>query len=234
MTLFLHGGPGLSDYMQCFFSQTTLLAPHFYTHFSQALTLEDFTAEIVAIVRAKGAEKIAIVGHSWGGILALESLKSLPTDSVKAVVLISTPISYHCQSASATECQLRGLNEPSMEELFLSLQERTTGDCVTFLRNIFSSFDSELFARIDKNYLNKFDLRSTLGRLGVPILVIAGADDLRVPARIQRSYKEFNAGLQYFEIEGAGHFPFFLGPQRHQLLRELETFLKTINTPAPP
>jgi proline iminopeptidase len=95
--LFLHGGPGLSDYAD-------LLAPELggwrTVHYQQRglspstvdgpFTVEQHVADAVAVLDARGVNRAVVVGHSWGAHLALELAVAHP-DRVAGLVLIDGP-----------------------------------------------------------------------------------------------------------------------------------------------
>ena len=95
--LFLHGGPGLSDY-------AGLLAPELggwrTVHYQQRglppssvdgpFTVEQHVADAIAVLDARDVNRAVVVGHSWGAHLALELAVAHP-DRVAGLVLIDGP-----------------------------------------------------------------------------------------------------------------------------------------------
>jgi pimeloyl-ACP methyl ester carboxylesterase len=95
--LFLHGGPGLSDYAD-------LLAPDLggwrVVHYQQRglspstvdgpFTVEQHVADAIAVLDARGVNQAVVVGHSWGAHLALELALAHP-ERVVGMVLIDGP-----------------------------------------------------------------------------------------------------------------------------------------------
>ena len=95
--VFLHGGPGLSDYAD-------LLAPELagwrVLRYQQRglppstvdgpFTVEQNVADAVAVLDARGVHQAVVVGHSWGVHLALELAVAHP-DRVAGLVLIDGP-----------------------------------------------------------------------------------------------------------------------------------------------
>jgi pimeloyl-ACP methyl ester carboxylesterase len=77
--LLLHGGPGLSDYLQPLADELDGLFP--IAHYQQrglapsALsgprTVERHVQDVVAVLDALGWDKAIVIGHSWGGHLAM-------------------------------------------------------------------------------------------------------------------------------------------------------------------
>lgn len=95
--VFLHGGPGLSDYAD-------LLAPELagwrVIHYQQRglppstvdgpFTVQQNVADAVAVLDARAVDQAVVVGHSWGVHLALELAVAHP-DRVAGLVLIDGP-----------------------------------------------------------------------------------------------------------------------------------------------
>ena len=95
--LFLHGGPGLSDYAD-------LLAPELggwlTIHYQQRglapstvagpFTVERNVADALAVLDTRGVDRAVVVGHSWGVHLALQLAVAHP-ERVAGLVLIDGP-----------------------------------------------------------------------------------------------------------------------------------------------
>jgi proline iminopeptidase len=95
--LFLHGGPGLSDYAD-------LLAPELggwrTIHYQQRglapstvegpFTVERHVADAVGVLDARGVNRAVVIGHSWGAHLALQLAVAHP-ERVAGLVLIDGP-----------------------------------------------------------------------------------------------------------------------------------------------
>jgi proline iminopeptidase len=95
--LFLHGGPGLSDYGD-------MLGPEVagwrFVHYQQRglapssvdgpFTVEQHVADAVSVLEARGAGPAIVLGHSWGVHLALQ-LALAHNERVAGLVLIDGP-----------------------------------------------------------------------------------------------------------------------------------------------
>ena len=93
--LILHGGPGLSDYTEGLAAelsgifrsiryQQRGLEP---TAVSGAATIENHVADAVAVLDGLGVEQAWVVGHSWGGHLAMHLAVAEPERLLGALVI---------------------------------------------------------------------------------------------------------------------------------------------------
>jgi proline iminopeptidase len=92
--LFLHGGPGMSDYGRLLGDEVTGWR---FISFQQRgvtpsttegpFTVEQNVADAVAVLDARGVDMAVVLGHSWGGHLGLHLAAAHP-DRVTALVLV--------------------------------------------------------------------------------------------------------------------------------------------------
>jgi proline iminopeptidase len=101
LVLVLHGGPGLSDYTDALARevhdglggtvrlvryQQRGIAP---STFEGPFTIDQLVADLFAVVDHFGADSAMLVGHSWGGHLALHAAIARP-ERVSALVLVDS------------------------------------------------------------------------------------------------------------------------------------------------
>lgn len=230
----LHGGPGMdSSYFRPFLDplgkelalffidargcgQSERLDPSQYT-------MNGMVEDIERLRVAERQEKIILLGHSFGGFVALHySLRF--ADRVKGLILVSTAadtsFSAELQKSierfpDVVEAQQRYLRSP-----------RTDDDFKRFLReNIPVNFvDPErchaheiierirpsavCFERMKLTDLKRYSVLHRLQEIHVPALVIAGEGDLVVPSVYTKKLADGLAGSTFFTIPNAGHFPF--------------------------
>ncbi len=110
--LLLHGGPGAGhDYLETLESLAPQRSVVFYDQLGCGKSdqpddtalwrIERFVSEIDTVRSALGLEKVHLLGHSWGGWLAVEYLLTRPT-GVVSLVLASTSASVAQFVAEAT------------------------------------------------------------------------------------------------------------------------------------
>ncbi len=220
--IYLHGGPGLPEYLSRFFPP----APN--RIFCEQKNPASSINELVEPLRQtlEPLENFALITHSFGGVIALEYLKRPGTRKPQALVLMGVPIYYGCEEDFAVECAKRNLTKPTPEDVFLSPKEKANPNCQANLRTIFEGFNPQTLGAIGK-YLSTFDFRILLNQTEIPTLVISGADDVRVPARAQKNYGGANPKIQYISIPEAGHFTFMDAHNAILIQEKINSFLET-------
>lgn len=219
--IFLHGGPGFTNYLQPYFSD---LEDQFNCVFYDQLQGRDVNLdklvhqldELVSVLSAP----VVLVGHSWGGTLALEySLKY--QSKISGVVLMCTGLcEKHWGEDYRKELVRLGLENAPLEKIFLSEDEKELG--IPLLEQSWKTFSEETFESL-QSYLRAYDVRIKIGELKIPILNIFGEKDVRFPAHNAKNFKDFNRLIENFEVKGGGHFPFLTQARRgfiHQIFRQ--------------
>ena len=233
-----HGGPGLDH---------TVIAPHLrplaenvhlvcFDHRGTGRSgapqgpdrfhIDRFVGDIAALADGLPLGPFALLGHSFGGIVALHFALAYP-DLITQLILVSTPASHHY--IEDVEAALPDLIEPEAMAELASLQD--SGPSAQVMRRSLELLAPIYFhdpARVSQlgldsvrfgpetqavwESLEGFDLRPRLKEIRVPTLVVAGAQDRAVT--VARA-KELADGLRegrLFVIEKSGHYPFIEAP----------------------
>jgi proline iminopeptidase len=238
--LFMHGGPGLDHTsllaFQPFADQFTLI---FYDHRCNgrsdgaavaSMTWENLTADAEALRQSLGFEKWAVLGHSFGGNVALEYALRYP-QSLSHLVLMDTGgdqwwvaqnapelLAKRGYSASAVQAAHRfynGLVTPG--EYYPSLMRFFSA---YFYRNILLVMAHEVFSAGDppkmrpetsifgyNHLLKSWTVMDRLGEIQAPTLVLAGRNDFLFPTEHQAALAAGIPNAQLEIIERAGHNP---------------------------
>ena len=129
----LHGGPGF-DHRQFLPYIWELAERHKVILFDQrgtglssapidasSISIDSFIADIEGIRKAFGIEKMNLLGHSWGGILAMHYAIRHPED-LKSLILCSTAASFESFAEMRANYESNRLPEDSalLEEIYSS------------------------------------------------------------------------------------------------------------------
>lgn len=193
----------------------------------ETLTFEQFCADIEALRVALSLPQIILLGHSYGGFIALEYARRYSAQ-VSHLVLVDTVAALDFHQEIEANLERRNLSaeiraalaaSPSSDEAFRNVME-------TVLPLYFHRFDPVVaraaFQQVRWNLkanlrgfelLETYNMRPHLHTLELPSLCIAGASDfLALPSQVQRLGKEL-ATANVVIFEDCGHFAFIEQPQ---------------------
>lgn len=182
---------------------------------NDSLVVQDIVRSIEAIRETIGVPRLAVLGHSWGGYVALAYALSHP-DQVERVVLVGSVL----PKISATESP--GVLFPDLIAAQKGLSADNPDDVQTYIRGqlAMSFYSPEVRDRVlaragvvayngrQETLLWKdaeaHDLTGSLNRLSMPVLVTTGRlDGVRNSWRIHQAIP----GSQFIVWERSGHFP---------------------------
>lgn len=205
----------------------------------QSCTLADQIADLDALRDHLGFAKIALLGHSWGGYLAMAYAAYHPerierlilSDSAapkwsETVFLFKSvfPETVARQEALAFAVE-RGDKEALAADLrqyfsmlFYSLEKRDTflakASTFVFRREVNQALTSDL---------SRHDLRLELPKFRFPTLVITGRYDMNVAPSVAYQIHQQISESRFVVFEHSGHLPFYEEPR--EFVRLLEQFL---------
>jgi proline iminopeptidase len=235
--LLLHGGPGVDHTtllpMQPLADQFTLV---FYDQRGNgrstcadlsAFTWENLTADAEALRAALGFEQWAVLGHSFGGMVALEYALRYP-HSLSHLLLVDTCadtwwVQQHAPqvlaergySAAAVEAARRFFNgelapdevTPAMLKFAKAYFHRPT--LWTLLHNMLSGFKVKMRPQTliygFGHLLRGWSVMDRLPQIETPTLVLAGRHDFQFPPQHQKALAAGLPNAQLKLIENAGH-----------------------------
>ncbi|TPV94473.1 MAG: alpha/beta hydrolase [Myxococcales bacterium FL481] len=263
--LFVHGGPGApptgpiaaferlsDDYRVHYYAQrgcgdSTRPIRRFESRntwdnmqqLDQALGLGEQLADIERIRRLLGDERLIVIGHSYGALLAALYAAELP-QRVEALVLISPADLLQLPPAHGGLFEaIRAQLEPSRHAAYDAWQERYLDFDTLFERteDELAALDEELVAfwleatggdapggdgdrphsgawMARAQYISmgmRHDYRSALAAVTAPTLIIHGEKDLQ-PVAVSKDYQVALANASLVTVAQAGHFPHFSHP----------------------
>ena len=224
--IFLHGGPGYPDYLEQFFSNqfSDDVETVFYTQLQKKDTsMDDLLAQIGSHV-GEGDEPVYLVGHSWGGALAIDYLRKTDDPRIKGIVLICSYL--HVEDLTVEfrkELARLKMKDPTPTEIFLAPDEvDEAGDLMAHLDR---KFNKVFFKKISDEFISKFDALKFVQKMKIPILNVFGEFDVRIPTRRMRLYSKLGPHIRNVEIRGSAHFPFIREKDQKQVVEAIETFM---------
>ncbi len=255
--MILHGGPGLN--MSYFFPQMLELAKHHKLFFfdqracgksdakidSVAMSLTNMIDDVEEMRKAFGIDKLSLIGHSFGGLLAEHYAMKYPAHLEKLILV--NPSSHHPQFTviAADTQRKRFTTADSIERMgIMRTKEFQQGKSTAYEKIFRNTFKTTFY---DKKYIDSltltlpedflarakvprymqpdnwfYNLSSQLGSIQCPVLIVHGDYD-PLPKRAIRDLSERILNSHVAEIEHCGHFPFV--EQKKQFFFVVNNFL---------
>ena len=244
----VHGGPGLDH--SYLLPQMAQLADRYELIFfdqrgcgrssvrvdSAAMTIDALVEDIDRVRDAYNLNTMNLMGHSWGGLLAMEyAIKH--GDRLNSLILVnSTPPTSQLRLASFDLIARRTTRSDSIAEAALiqtdefkrhdpeamqrffrlffrgSFRNPTLADELTLKFGPDYAATSQLISYLARDpQLQSYDILTELESITCPVLIIASDDDITPPESNEQIHSRIS-GSRYIVLKNSGHFPFIEAP----------------------
>jgi proline iminopeptidase len=255
----MHGGPGadlhtLTSFRKCADKFTLVFYDHRCNGRSTgaeltSMSMENLTADADALREKLGFEKWAVLGHSFGGNVALEYALRYPQNLSHLLLMDTGAANSWAQEKAPQELAKRGFSpeivilarryfngqiEP--KEMFPSLMKLSKAynpytnlwqTLQMFVWGVQTKLQPETFVYSASHFLKGWTVMDRLGEIKVPTLVIAGRDDFIFPPEHQEELAEAIPDARLVIIDRAGHNPH--DEQRAETIKSVREFLADAN-----
>lgn len=206
----------------------------------RSYAIEDYVADLEEVRCHLGLERMLLLGHSHGGVVAMAYAAAHP-GGVDRLILANTLARFGPEHAEAMEAGMAAKSdEPWYADACAALAQEQEGafgsdaELGRLVRRELPLYFARLGAR-ERTYLAElseetvnadalslfnlellttFDLRSRLGRIAAPTLVLTGAEDFITGPLCAREIAAGIAGAESVVVPGAGHMLFVEAPER--------------------
>jgi pimeloyl-ACP methyl ester carboxylesterase len=230
--LYLHGAPTSSDDWLPFLELSGGLAPDLlgFGRSSKAGNLEyslpAYVRFLESFLRATETDEVSLVGHGWGGAIALAFALAHPEQAQKLTVIDAVPL----LPGFAWPRSVRRLRQPAVGELIMGsmgrrlLARSLRSGTVTpeawseeRLDAIWAQFDQgtqRAILRLCRS-IDPEDLAAAgagLDALEVPSLIVWGEEDPWMAPSFAEAYRHQLQRAELIRVSGAGHWPWLDQP----------------------
>lgn len=176
-------------------------------------------------------QRFALMGHSMGGIVAMEVLRRAPERVSRIALISTTPLAETPEQASWREPQIVKAQAGRLDEAVagsLPADNFAPGPArnaiLQMVIDMAYGFGAETFVRQSRALQRRPDAQKVLRQTKVPALILCGAHDKVTPVKRH----EFMAGLipvaRLEVFDAAGHMPTLETPE--QVTAALRTWMK--------
>jgi pimeloyl-ACP methyl ester carboxylesterase len=223
----VHGGPGMSsDYM---ISLERLAGPDFAVatydqrgtgrssspaEIASSYTLAKYVADLEAVRKAVGVDQVHVLGHSWGGVVAMSYAAAHP-EHVRSLVLVSS---------GPPDTEAKDAGQERMRQRIVTLQRQgVIPETLSSLADLLPAYYSDprfeppqelrdlhfspVPERLTWAAVGDYDLTAEVSALKHDVLLLWGQDDpfgLLMAEATQRALS--SAQVEFVVLEGCGHF----------------------------
>lgn len=260
--LLIPGGPGAAHYFHPWFSVLSdSVKVIYFDAFGRGksdrakspteYTFDRDVEEIEGLRKALGIDKISVLGHSYGGMVAQAYALKYP-NSVDKLVLLCTLFSAEMLQANndnynyevRNQCPeiwdslmtLRSMGLHSSSKECQAISEKVPAGLIKFYdasnaQKVTVDFNSEVYyamAGDDADFLiggdlAKLDFRTQLKSLNMPLLIMAGRFDRCALPRYSVLFNKYAPQAKFVMFEKSGHRPFV--EETDSYFRILKSFL---------
>jgi len=170
----------------------------------------EYARVVAALPKAAGFESVSVLGHSFGGKVALALATAYP-ELVKRLVIVAAPI-----VRLAPEPDVRGRRRTyAVLRKAANLVPPLRGRILDWGRNRYGSADYRAAGPLRPTMVRVVneDWRPALPAVQVPVLLIWGSEDAEVPLEVAEEAMKELPRAELVVLEGAGHFPFLDQPE---------------------
>jgi len=205
----------------------------------RAYTIEDYASDVEELRAHLGLERISLLGHSHGGMVATAYASRYP-ERVERLVLASTLVRWAPeQEAAMEEAVASHSDEPWYAEAKTALETEQAGAFATDeelgelaiqeMPFYFASYGDKERAYLEtlradtpnadtlrffnQEIFETFDLRPELEKITAPTLVVTGSEDFITGPPSAAEIEQGIADVVKVVIPGAGHFIFVEAPE---------------------
>jgi proline iminopeptidase len=204
----------------------------------ESCTLRDQIEDLEAVRARIGAERIDLLGHSWGGYLVMAYAARYPQHIRRLLIVDAAapkfsdtvflfkdvfPEGVEREDAEEFASQMgdKAARERSLREyfsmLFYSPEKRDAA-----LAKLAGDENVEVNETIEHD-LERYDLNPELAKYRFPTMVMTGRFDMNVAPVVAYKIHKAIPGSQFVVFDRSGHLPFYEEPEK--FVGTVETFL---------
>jgi len=202
----------------------------------ETMTHAQFAADADALAVLLGHEKVAVLGHSYGGFIALEFALRHP-NRLSHLILLDTAPTFNYGDEIMENALRQAQRQSNTDEILAVLQEDWSTDEEKHARFpiiwpiYFKNFDSDIGARLLANSivtvsggaregeLKAYNVIPRLGEIQTPTLILAGREDWVCPPSKAHILHDGIPNSELVIFEDSGHLPY---------VEESELFFRTV------
>lgn len=187
--------------------------------------------EIAGAILPHLPQRVALVGHGLGSVVALEILRRAPKRVARLALISAMPFPDTPAEAAERDARMIALRAGRITDwVEAEFAKAIPGDAIARgarlarIADMVEALGSEVVLRQARALQRRGDYQGAFRRCTQPIHLISGTDDPLCPPRRQDVLSGLAPDARLTRIEGAGHFPMLDAPEA--VTEALEAFVE--------
>lgn len=170
--------------------------------------------ELASDVLKKAPKKFSLLGHSMGGIVAMEIYSQEPNRIEKLILMDTNPKAELDEVKLKREPQIREVNKGKLLEVmrdemkpnYLAESENKTS-VLSVCMDMALNLGPDVFINQSRALQSRLDQQNTIQSIKIPVLILCGSEDKLCPVERHEMMHNMITDSDLKIINNAGHMP---------------------------
>lgn len=170
--------------------------------------------ELASDVLKKAPKKFSLLGHSMGGIVAMEIYSQAPDRIEKLILMDTNPKAELDEVKLKREPQIREVNKGKLLEVmrdemkpnYLAESENKTS-VLSVCMDMALNLGPDVFINQSRALQSRLDQQNTIQSIKIPVLILCGSEDKLCPVERHEMMHNMITDSDLKIINNAGHMP---------------------------
>ena len=170
--------------------------------------------ELASDVLKKAPKKFSLLGHSMGGIVAMEIYSQEPNRIEKLILMDTNPKAELDEVKLKREPQIREVNNGKLLEVmrdemkpnYLAESENKTS-VLSICMDMALTLGPDVFINQSRALQSRLDQQNTIQSIKIPVLILCGSEDKLCPVERHEMMHNMISDSDLKIINNAGHMP---------------------------
>ena len=176
--------------------------------------------ELASDVLKKAPKKFSLLGHSMGGIVAMEIYSQAPDRIEKLILMDTNPKAELDEVKLKREPQIREVNKGKLLEVMRDemkpnylAESENKRSVLNVCMDMALTLGPDVFINQSRALQSRLDQQNTIQSIKIPVLILCGSEDKLCPVERHEMMHNMITDSDLKIINNAGHMPTFEQPR---------------------